>query len=128
MPIAISNHVKISVETAYQNDKVHNTSGNHMFSYRITIENKGEFTIQLLRRHWDIIDSVAGYNTVDGDGVVGEQPILEPNESFSYISGCALEGEFGKMSGHYIMYRQFDEKEFEVKIPDFQLIVPFKNN
>lgn len=128
MPIAISNDVKISVDTFYQNDKLNNIEGNHMFAYRITIENRGDFTIKLLRRHWDIVDSVYGVSIVDGDGVIGEQPTLEPGESYTYVSGCALMSEFGKMNGHYCMQRQIDEKEFNVKIPEFQLIVPFKLN
>lgn len=128
MPVAISNDVKISVETYYQNDKLVNIQGNHMFAYRITIENKGEYTIKLLRRHWDIVDSTQGISQVDGEGVVGEQPILEPGESYTYVSGCALESEFGKMKGFYCMQRQIDEKEFNVEIPEFQLIVPFKMN
>jgi ApaG protein len=90
MPVAISNDVKISVETYYQNDKVKNAHGNHMFAYRIVIENKSDYTIKLLRRHWDIIDSYEGLSEVDGEGVVGEQPILEPNEKYTYVSGCAL--------------------------------------
>lgn len=128
MPVAISNDVKISVETYYQNDKVNNTHGNHMFAYRIMIENKGDYTIKLLRRHWNIIDSYEGFSEVDGEGVVGEQPILEPNEKYTYVSGCALISEFGKMSGFYTMQRQIDGKEFLVNIPEFQLIVPYKNN
>ncbi len=128
MPVAISNDVKITVETFYQNDKVNNTDGNHMFAYRITIENKGEYTLKLISRHWDIVDSFSGFSEVNGEGVVGQQPILEPNEKYTYISGCALHSEFGKMSGFYTMQRQFDGKEFDVEIPEFQLIVPFKYN
>lgn len=128
MSTAISNDVKISVETFYQNDRVKNTNGNHMFAYRITIENKGDYTIKLLRRHWNIFDSFVGFSEVDGDGVVGQQPVLEPNEKYTYVSGCALEGEFGKMNGYYIMQRQIDGKEFMVNIAEFQLIVPCKLN
>lgn len=128
MSTAISNDVKISVETFYQNDRVKNTNGNHMFAYRITIENKGDYTIKLLRRHWNIFDSFVGFSEVDGDGVVGQQPVLEPNEKYTYVSGCALVGEFGKMNGYYIMQRQIDGKEFMVNIAEFQLIVPCKLN
>lgn len=128
MPIAISNDVKISVETYYQNDKLKNIEGNNMFAYRITIENKGEYTLKLLRRHWEIIDGANGLSEVDGEGVVGFQPVLEPNEKYTYVSGCALECDFGKMKGYYIMQRQFDGKELTIQIPEFQLIVPFRNN
>ncbi len=128
MPAAISNDIKISVETSYQNDKVNNAEGHHMFAYRITIENKGEYTIKLLRRHWDIIDSLDGFSEVEGEGVVGQQPVLEPGEQYTYVSGCALQGEFGKMFGYYTMQRQIDGKEFEVLIPEFIMIAPFKFN
>jgi ApaG protein len=128
MPIAISNDIKISVETFYQNDKVNNYDGNYMFVYRITIENLGDSTVKLIRRHWDIVDSISGFSEVDGDGVVGLQPVLEPNEKHTYVSGCAIQGHFGKMSGYYVMQRQIDGKEFEVQIPSFQFIVPFVNN
>jgi ApaG protein len=102
MPVAISNDVKISVETYYQNDKVNNTHGKHMFAYRIVIENKSDYTIKLLRRHWDIIDCLGEKRVVDGEGVIGETPTLEPNQSFTYSSGCNFGTEIGKMGGFYI--------------------------
>ena len=100
----------------------------HTFAYRITIENHSDHTIKLLKRHWYIIDSINDKTEVEGDGVIGVQPMLEPGESHQYISGCALRSDIGKMYGTYLMERQFDGDLFEVKIPEFKLIVPFRMN
>jgi len=128
MPTAITNDIRITVETAYQNNRNFNANGEHMFAYKITIQNRGDFTIKLLRRHWFIIDINNEKSEVEGEGVVGIQPVLEPNESYQYVSGCAIQSEFGKMHGSYLMERQIDGKRFEVTIPMFQLIAPFKFN
>lgn len=128
MPTAITNDIRISVETSYQNPRLQHEAGHHMFAYRITIHNKGDYTIKLLRRHWYITDVNVENTEVEGDGVVGIQPVLEPGESHQYVSGCALHSEFGKMSGTYLMERQIDGKRFEVTIPEFQLIAPFRLN
>lgn len=128
MPTAITNDIKISVETAYQNNRLNNYEGHHMFAYRITIENHSEFTIKLLRRHWYITDLNHGHQEVEGEGVVGLQPLLEPGAVHQYVSGCSLQSEFGKMVGTYQMERQLDGKKFEVRIPEFKLIAPFRLN
>ncbi|MCF8253845.1 MAG: Co2+/Mg2+ efflux protein ApaG [Bacteroidia bacterium] len=128
MQTAITNDVKVMVETAFQNDRLSNTEGKNMFAYRITIFNQGEHTIKLLRRHWHIVDSLDGHSEVEGEGVVGLQPLLEPGEQHQYVSGCMLRSTLGKMYGTYMMERQFDGKLFEVKIPEFVLEVPFVSN
>lgn len=128
MQVAITRDVKIVVETAYQSSKANNMDSEHMFAYRITILNQGEYTIKLLRRHWYIIDSLSGKSEVEGEGVVGMQPVLEPGETHQYVSGCALQSELGKMFGTYTMERQIDGHRFDVKIPEFILAVPFKYN
>lgn len=125
MQVAITNDVKIIVETSYQSSKSESAGGKHMFAYRITIENQGEHTIKLLRRHWHIVDSLDGKSEVEGEGVVGMQPLLEPEEKYQYVSGCMLSSEMGKMYGTYLMERQIDGKLFEVKIPEFILCAPF---
>jgi ApaG protein len=128
MPTAITNDIKIIVETAYQNPRAASPSTDYMFAYRITIENKSDHTIKLLRRHWYIIDSLNDKTEVEGDGVIGQQPILEPGESHQYVSGCSLQSDIGKMFGTYTMERQMDGKLFDVKIPEFKLIAPFRLN
>lgn len=128
MPTAITNDIKITVETAYQQPSSVHAQTHNMFAYRITIQNKSDYTIKLLRRHWYITDVNVEQSEVEGEGVVGLQPVLEPGEVHQYVSGCALVSDFGKMYGTYLMERQIDGKRFEVKIPEFQLVVPFRNN
>lgn len=128
MPTAITNDIKISVETAYQSQHYSTADSDYTFAYRITIENHSDHTIKLLSRHWYIIDSVNDKTEVEGDGVVGLQPVIEPGESHQYVSGCSLRSDIGKMYGTYTMERQHDGKLFDVKIPEFKLIAPFRMN
>ncbi len=99
-----------------------------MFAYRITIENLSEYTVQLVRRHWNIYDSIGLNKQVDGDGVVGEQPILEPGQMHQYVSGCNLKSDMGFMEGYYEMIREMDNSIFHVHIPRFNLIANYRLN
>lgn len=128
MQTAITYDVKITVETAYQQTRAEGFRNKYAFAYRITIVNQGEHTLRLLRRHWQIVDSLDGLTEVEGEGVVGQQPMLEPGEKHQYVSGCELGSNMGKMYGTYLMERQFDGKQFRVVIPEFHLVVPFLNN
>jgi ApaG protein len=124
----ITEGVKISVETFYQPDYSQPLNAEYMFAYRVTIENESEFTVKLLRRHWYIYDSNGAMREVEGEGVIGQQPVIEPQQSHQYVSGCHLKTEMGKMYGTYLMERIIDGKFFYVNIPRFQLIAPFKLN
>ena len=124
----ISEGVEVSVETFYQPDYSNPLSGEYMFAYRITIENHNNFPVKLHRRHWHIFDSNGSYREVEGEGVVGVQPILNPGERYQYVSGCNLRTEMGKMYGAYIMENLNNKKNFEVNIPIFEMVVPFKMN
>ena len=124
----ISEGVEITVETFYQSGYSNPTNHEFMFAYRITIYNHNPFTVQLLKRHWFIYDSNGEQRDVDGDGVVGEQPILKQGEHYTYVSGCNLRTEMGKMQGHYTMENQNNKQLFKVNIPAFDLIVPAKMN
>ena len=128
MVTKITEGVKISVETFYQEEYSQPMNNEFMFAYRITIENGSENTIKLLRRHWYIFDSCGITREVEGEGVVGLQPVIEPGKSHQYVSGSHLKTELGKMYGTYLMERQIDGKRFKVNIPEFQLIAPFKLN
>ncbi|MFN7313769.1 MAG: Co2+/Mg2+ efflux protein ApaG [Bacteroidota bacterium] len=128
MPTAITNDIKIKVEVAYQNTHLNAGDTEHMFAYRITITNNGDYTVKLLRRHWYITDLNFDKTEVEGEGVVGLQPVLEPGESHQYVSGCAIQSDIGSMHGTYLMERQIDGKLFEVEIPQFYLIAPFRQN
>ena len=114
--------VKISVESIYQSEYSNPENQHFMFAYRITIENQSEYTVQLMRRHWNIMDSIGSNKQVDGEGVVGEQPILAPGEVHQYVSGCNLKSEMVFMEGYYEMLRQFDNSTFHVHIPRLNLI------
>ncbi|MBA3649649.1 MAG: Co2+/Mg2+ efflux protein ApaG [Chitinophagales bacterium] len=124
----ITEGIKISVETFYQDEYSQPLNNEFMFAYRITIENGSDHTIKLLRRHWYIFDSHGVTREVEGEGVVGLQPVIEPGKSHQYISGSHLKTEIGKMYGTYLMEKVIDGKKFKVNIPDFQLIAPFKLN
>lgn len=128
MVTATTKGIKICVETEYQPAYSSPTQFHYVFTYRITIENLSEHTIQLLNRHWYIHDANRAAKEVEGEGVVGQQPTLEPGESHNYVSGCNLKSGIGKMYGTYTMERIMDGKKFEVKIPEFTMFVPYKLN
>ncbi|MEM7413851.1 MAG: Co2+/Mg2+ efflux protein ApaG [Gemmatimonadota bacterium] len=97
--------------------------GTFVFSYRVNMANEGDSTAQLLFRHWRIHDSVGHDSMVDGEGVVGEQPVLRPGESHEYRSYCVLRSPVGYMEGHYTFVRA-DGEEFRVEVPRFHLNGP----
>ncbi|MGA0555136.1 Co2+/Mg2+ efflux protein ApaG [Larkinella sp. VNQ87] len=125
---AITEGVKVSVMTEYQPEYSSPMQAHYVFTYRITIENGGPSTVQLLRRHWLIYDGYGMAREVEGAGVVGQQPVLEPGETHEYVSGCNLRSSLGKMSGTYLMERIVDGKQFRVNIPEFMMVVPFRLN
>ena len=98
-------------------------AGRYVFAYTITVLNTGSVTAQLLTRHWIITDSNNQVQEVRGKGVVGEQPVLKPNESFEYTSGTAIATPVGTMRGSYQM-RGEDGVEFDATIPEFMLSMP----
>jgi ApaG protein len=124
----ISEGVEVSVEIFYQQDYSNPLNQEYMFAYRVTIENHNTFSIQLLRRHWFIFDSNGEHKEVEGEGVIGIQPILKSSENYQYVSGCNLKTEMGKMHGTYLMENQNSKERFYVNIPSFDMIVPFKYN
>lgn len=128
METLITNGIKVSVETFYQPSYSQPVEMKYVFSYHITIENMSSQTVQLLRREWLIFDSNGTVRTVEGEGVIGRQPVLAPGESHQYASWSPLMTEMGKMTGSYIFRRDTDGREFRVNIPEFQLIAPFKMN
>jgi ApaG protein len=124
----ISEGITISVETFYQPEYSNPLTNEFMFAYRITIENNNNFTVQLLRRHWHIFDSNGSYQEVEGEGVIGTQPVIHPSEHYQYVSGCNLRTEMGRMEGVYLMKNLSTNKLFEAKIPAFELFAPSKSN
>ncbi|KGE14538.1 Co2+/Mg2+ efflux protein ApaG [Sphingobacterium deserti] len=128
MTTQITAGVKVSVDVVYQPEYSNPEKLHFMFSYQITIENLSDLTIQLVSRHWDIFDSSGEYKSVDGEGVVGEQPILTPGSVHQYTSGCNLKSDMGFMEGYYEMTKQLDGSHFLVDIPRFNLIASYKLN
>lgn len=123
-----TNGVAINVQVYYQPKNSSPINNNYLYAYRITIINQNPHTIQLLSRHWHIRDSTGTNKEVQGDGVVGVQPIIEPNESYQYVSACNLSSDIGKMYGTYTMLNLLTNTNFEVIIPAFVLIYPYKLN
>ena len=124
----ITKGVKITVRTQFQFAFSKPEMHHYLFTYKIMIENKSEYTVQLLRRHWYIFDSNGEHREVEGDGVVGQQPVLMPNEIYEYESACNLTTDMGKMRGVYQMMRIIDKENFTVAIPEFKLIAPQRLN
>ena len=124
----VTSGVKVSVETFYRPDQSNALYNQHVFAYRITITNNSDYSIQLKRRHWFIIDASSTNREVEGEGVIGEQPIISTGESYQYISGCNLDSEIGKMYGTYLMERLIDKKQFYARIPELMMVVPYKMN
>ena len=120
--------VTVSVTTNYLPDYSSPAQEHYVFAYKIDILNGSEYTVKLLRRHWYIYDANGVVREVEGEGVVGQQPVLEPGESHQYVSGCNLKSGMGKMRGSYQMERLVDGREFSVEIPEFTLMVPYRLN
>ncbi len=124
MQTLITSGVEVKVETFYQEGYSKPALNEFVYSYRITLYNHNSFAVQLLRRIWIISDANGDVKTVEGEGVVGRQPILYPGDSYQYVSGCNLATPIGKMEGLYIFDNKVSGKEFEVKIPVFRLFAP----
>ncbi|MBN8763551.1 MAG: Co2+/Mg2+ efflux protein ApaG [Thiobacillus sp. 63-78] len=115
--------ISITVNTAYLADQSDPASDRYVFSYTITIANSGTVAAQLISRHWIITDAENVTQEVKGLGVVGEQPLLRPGESFEYTSGTAMATPVGTMHGTYQMVAD-DGNKFEAEIPRFTLSMP----
>lgn len=128
MVTAVTEGIQVSVEVTYQSEFSNPHQHHFVFTYKVTIENKSQHTYQLLTRKWEIFDAAETPKIVEGTGVVGQQPTLEPGESHSYVSGCNLKSGLGKMKGIFTMEKIFDGKHIDVTIPEFQLIANIFHN
>tara|TARA_B110000003_G_scaffold113570_1_gene116252 strand:+ start:12915 stop:13304 length:390 start_codon:yes stop_codon:yes gene_type:complete len=120
----ITKGIKILVKTTYEGLIDNNDLNLHSFSYEITIKNKSKNTVQLTKRHWVIFDTLNFKEIVNGKGVVGETPILLPQDSYTYNSGTFLQSNIGSMKGFFVMKNINTENNFKVIVPSFQLITP----
>jgi len=116
--------VTIEVETSFLPDQSSVDNNQFAFAYRITIKNESDFTVQLTHRKWEITDGIGSKRRVEGEGVVGFQPILAPGQQHTYISGCTFNTRIGKMEGCFKMLRVLDNSTFDACIPSFILEDP----
>ncbi|MEZ4755961.1 MAG: Co2+/Mg2+ efflux protein ApaG [Flavobacteriales bacterium] len=128
MSTTISHGIRVTAKSRYETGHSDPKVGRFVFSYRITIANHGETTIQLMRRQWKIRDSAGPMRTVEGPGVVGETPVLAPGMEFSYRSACELRSGWGRMDGTYLMVPRPAGQAFTVPVPTIMLLVPFASN
>ena len=115
--------VRVRVRARYSAEHSSPSASRWFFLYTIRISNESDTTVQLLNRHWTIVDGTGHTEEVHGPGVVGEQPVLEPGQAFEYTSGCPLQTPFGSMAGTFDMQRS-DGTQLEAEVAFFQLIQP----
>ena len=123
-PYSAQTHdVTVRVAVNFLADQSEPARGRWFWAYHIRLENEGEMTVQLLTRRWLITDGRGMRHRVEGEGVVGVQPLIEPDGSYDYVSGCPLATPTGAMQGSYHMAGE-DGSAFDVKIPRFPLLAP----
>jgi ApaG protein len=119
----MTNAINVSVKTRYLEKESKPEDGKYVYAYEIDIQNNGEIAAQLISRHWKIVDSHEDTQEVQGLGVVGQQPTLQPGENYTYTSGVVLKTSSGYMHGAYTL-RDANGLEFEAEIPAFSLVIP----
>ena len=124
---AISHDFQVSTISRFIPERSNQELSIFFFAYWITIKNQGETPAQLLNRYWHIMDADGRINEVEGEGVVGKKPLINPGESFEYNSFCPLPTEFGFMQGYYEMQGK-DKNTFQIEIPQFRLASPNSAN
>ena len=121
------NNIKIDIESDFIPELSNNEDSLFYFTYKVSIHNLGDTKVQLLSRHWNIIDGLGREKSINGEGVIGKKPIIDPGKSYMYKSYCPLKTEFGSMNGFYTM-KDEEGNLFKTAIPDFGLIAPEKIN
>ena len=122
-----TNNINVSVKSYYLEDQSEPDEQLYVWAYQVTINNRGQQTVQLKKRYWKITDSNGVNKEVRGAGVIGEQPILRPGEKFEYTSGTPLSTPSGFMEGYYVMETK-DGNRFDASIPLFSLDSPHISN
>ena len=123
MYVAVTQDIEVVVDPDYRAERSDPARGRYFWAYTVEITNKGRLRVQLISRHWRITDGQGQVEEVRGLGVVGEQPVLKPGDTFRYTSGCPLTTPSGIMVGSYTMVDDA-ERSFEVTIPAFSLDSP----
>ncbi len=121
---AVTRELRVTVRAFYLHDQSEPERGHYVWAYRVSIANEGKRTVQLLKRTWLITDAQGRTQRVHGEGVIGEQPVLEPGESFEYTSGTPLSTPSGFMRGTYHMVATDSGEAFDIAIPTFSLDSP----
>ncbi len=121
---ATTRGVKVSVQPFYLEEESDPEEGRYFWAYQVKIENLSKEKLQLKSRRWQITDSMGRTENIQGEGVIGEQPVIEPGYIFEYTSGAPLSTSSGFMAGHYRMYKD-DGSSFDVEIPAFSLDSPY---
>ena len=121
---ATTREVRVVVEPVFLPEQSEPDDHQFIWAYRVQIENHGEATVQLMERTWRITDAAGRVETVHGEGVVGEQPVLEPGEAFQYTSGTQVPTPSGIMAGEYHMRAIETGERFDIAIPAFSLDSP----
>lgn len=116
--------IQVLVEPRYEAERSRPDRSLFVFSYHVVIKNNGEVPIQVYKRSWVITDAFSNIECIEGEGVVGEQPVIAPGGSFSYTSHCPLKTNFGSMKGHYSAITDAG-KNLKIDIPEFILAYPF---
>jgi len=124
----VTQGIKVMVQTRFEGSFPQGEQLHYAFAYTITIENQSKDTVQLTSRRWEIKDALNHIEVVEGEGVIGKKPVIQPGESHTYSSGCILTAPFGSMQGHYNMVNFTNTKKFRVSIPLFKLSAPFAIN
>ena len=120
-----SETVIVSSSTAFIEQQSDIKNNKFVFAYKITISNSSDQTVQLLSRHWIITDANLKTEEIYGEGVIGEQPLIKPGESYSYTSGAILETEIGTMQGRYFLItKPFDQNDSELNLEEFEIMIP----
>lgn len=120
----VTKGIDISVKSIYDGSYFKNYSLHFSFNYIIKITNQSKNTVQLKSRHWRIFDSLSSDIIIDGEGVIGQKPLINPGESYEYSSGCLLTSPVGAMRGFYNMIDVNTGKKFRAYVPTFKLTAP----
>ena len=124
----LTKQVVVTVTTQYLPHLSTPGNNNYVFRYHIVVENKSDRAIKLLKRNWHIIDANGQVRIVEGEGVVGEMPVIQPGQQYAYHSICNFRSEIGLMHGHYLMSDLVNGELFKVFVPSFTMITPSKLN
>ncbi len=128
MKTLVSQNIEISVLPKFEEGKSNAENNSFIHSYRVNIVNRNIFPVKLLERCWFIFDSTEGSYTVFGEGVIGQKPVIQPGESYTYSSYCEMTNQLGRMRGFYNLRNEISGEVFKATIPTFNLETPHSMN